>query len=600
MDAKTLGARALITLLFLSLLAIGLQQPGLANRFESSNLSPQAPALAPSLWATPLKLNFGPVGVGEVSDVQVVTVKNTGNALLANFSSASLSAPFQSSNTCASGVQPGNTCTYSFWMEPSAAGSYETSVTITTNAGSFSVELLGQGLAPQISVSPLSLDFGTVLAIPDNLDNKLADQQMVTVRNTSLAAVTVFSGGSVPAPFQFNGNNCPPSLAPGGECQFYYNFFPTTSGTFTASTTINTNAGNITVKLMGNGESQPSKVGGQKVTPREIDFGPVGVNTLSAPLDITITNLYTATSLTDFSISNPNESFTYTHTCIGSLAPGNSCVYSFRFIPSQAGQTDATTVISNNLGSFAITLHGTGVAADMSITPLSLDFGVVLTGTTSAPQYVTIKNTGLSELDDIYAAGVNPPFSGSQNCADGLLPGETCQLTFYFSPIEYGRYISPTITTGAGKAVQILLQGGMELPQVKKTFLPDAIALGNFSTLEISIDNPNPAATLFDVQISDNFPAGLVIASPLNYSLSPECGTPNFTPIAGQNSLSFSEGTILGEKSCRIRVNVTAPVVGKYPNTTSPASSKYGAGAPASDELLVVDAFRSYMPYIHK
>lgn len=600
MDVRTLGARALITLLFLSLLEIGLQQPGLANRYESSNLSPEAPALAPSLWATPLKLNFGPIGVGEESNVQVVTVKNTGNALLANFSNTSLNAPFQSSNTCASGVQPGNTCTYSFWMEPSAAGSYETSVTITTNAGSFSVELVGQGMAPQISVSPLSLDFGTVLTIPGNSDKKLADQQIVTVRNTGLAAVTGFSGGSVPAPFQLSGNDCPTSLAPGGECQFYYNFFPTTSGTFTGTSTVNTSGGSFSIKLQGKGESSPEMVGGQRVTPREIDFGPVGVNTMSDPQEVIITNLYTTTFLTDFSISDPGESISYTHTCIGSLAPGNSCAYSFRFIPSQAGQINATTVISNNLGTFAITLHGTGVAADMSITPLSLDFGVVLTGTTSAPQYVTIKNTGLSELNDIYAAGVNPPFSGSQNCSDGLLPGETCQLTFYFSPIEYGRYISPTITTGAGKAVQILLKGGMELPRVKKTFLPDAIALGNYSTLEVSIDNPNPAATLFDVQISDNFPAGLVIASPLNYSLSPECGTPQFTPIAGQSSINFNEGTILGEKSCRIRVNVTAPVVGKYPNTTSPATSKYGAGAPASDELLVVDAFRSYMPYIHK
>lgn len=599
MNAKTLGARALAIFLFLSLLAVGLQQPSLANHHETSNLAPEAPSLAPSLWATPLKLNFAPVGVGKVSNIQVVTVKNTGNALLANFSNTGLSGPFQSSNTCASGVQPGNTCTYSFWMEPAVAGAYETSITITTNAGSFSVELLGEGVAPQISVSPLSLDFGTVLASPENLDIKLAEQQIVSVRNTGLSEVAGFSGGSVPEPFQMT-NDCPPSLAPGDTCQIFYNFFPTTDGTFTTTSTINTNAGSLVVKLMGKGESEPNQVSGLRVTPREIDFGPVGLGNDSAPQDIIITNLYTATFITDFAISNVSPAFTYTHTCNQNLAPGNSCVYSFRFVPSQAGEVSSTPLISNNLGSFPVTLHGTGVAADMSITPLSLDFGVVPTGTTSAPQYVTIKNTGLTELNDIYPSGVTPPFSGSQNCSDGLLPGETCQLTFYFSPIEYGRYISPTITTGGGKAVQIILQGGMELPQVKKSFLPDAIALGNYSTLEISIDNPNPSATLFDVQLSDNFPAGLVIASPLTYSLSPECGTPKFTPIAGQSYFNISEGTILGHQSCRIRVNVTAPIVGKYSNTTSPAITRYGAGAPASDELIVVDAFRSYLPYIHK
>ncbi len=599
MDAKTLGARALAIFLFMSLLAVGLQQPSLANHHETSILAPEAPSLAPSLWATPLKLNFGPVGVGEQSDIQVVTVKNTGNALLANFSNTGLSAPFQSSNNCASGVQPGNTCTYSFWMLPSTPGAFSASITITTNAGSFTVELLGEGMAPQISVSPLSLDFGTVLASPENLDEKLAEQQIVYVRNTGLADVTGFSGGSTPEPFTMT-NGCTSSLAPGDTCQIFYNFFPTTDGTFTATSTINTNAGSFTIRLMGQGESEPNQVGGLRVTPREIDFGPVGLGNDSAPQDIILTNLYTATFITDFAISDVSPAFTYTHTCNQSLAPGNSCVYSFRFVPSQAGKVSFTPVISNNLGSFPIVLHGTGVAADMSITPLSLDFGAILTGTTSAPQFVTIKNTGLSKLDDIYPSNVNPPFSGSQNCADGLLPGETCQLTFNFSPIEYGRYISSTITTGAGKTVQIILQGGMELPQVTKTFLPGAIALGNYSNLEISIDNPNPAATLFDVQLSDNFPAGLVIASPLTYSLSPECGTPKFAPIAGQSSITFSEGTILGDQSCRIRVNVTAPVVGKYSNTTSPVISMYGAGAPASDELIVVDAFRSYMPYIHK
>lgn len=599
MDAKTLGVRALIILLFLAILATGFQQPGSAENPEPSRLAPEAPALAPSLWATPLKLDFGPVGVGVKSDIQVVTVKNTGNTLLANFSNTSLSAPFQFSTTCATGIQPGNTCTYSFWMEAAEAGSHATSITINTNAGPFSVELLGTGVPPQISVSPLSLDFGTVLTIPDNPESKLAEQQFVHIRNTGLSAVTGFSGGSVPEPFTMT-NGCTSSLAPGEGCLIFYNFFPTTEAAFSATSTITTTAGSFTVKLMGEGESQPNLIGGQRVTPREIDFGPTGLGTTSPPQDITITNLYTATFITNFTISDPGEAFTYTHNCPQSLAPSMNCAVSFRFVPPKAGQSSASPVISTSAGSIPITLHGTGVAADMSVTPLSLDFGVVLTGTTSAPQFVTIKNTGLSELKDIYAADVNPPFSGSQNCSNGLLPGETCQLTFYFSPLEYGRYISQTVTTGAGKAFQILLQGGMEKPEAKKTFLPGAIALGNYSTLEIAVNNPNPAATLFDVQLKDNFPAGLVIATPLNYSLSPECGTPKFAPIAGQSSFNFSESTILGGKTCRILVNVTAPVVGKYPNTTSPVVSKYGTGEPASDELIVVDAFRSYLPYIHK
>jgi hypothetical protein len=552
------------------------------------------------LWATPLKLDLGPVGVGETSDIQVVTVKNTGNALLANFSSTSLSAPFDSSTNCTSGVQPGNTCSYSFWMKPTGAGKFTGTLTVTTNAGPFTVELLGEGKSPEISVSPLSLDFGITTPIPKELKKAaLNDQpQIVVVRNTGMGVVTNFSGGSVTPPFEME-NNCTTavSLEPGEECQYYYNFYPTTTGPFTATSTVSTNAGSFVIKLQGKGDNT---VSGQMVTPRELDFGSVGVGFSSAIQDVTITNLNTATFITDFVISDPGDPFTYTHTCGPNLGPGESCTYSFGFSPIEVDEFNATPVITNNLGTYIISLHATGVGADVSVTPLTLDFGAILTGTTSAPQMVTIKNTGLGKLNDVYPANVNLPFSGSQNCDVELLPGETCTLTYYFSPDEYGRYISPTLTTAAGKQIQITLLGGMEVPQVKKTFLPNAIALGNFSTLEIPISNINPAATLFDVQLTDDFPAGLVVASPLTYSLSPDCGTPTFSPLAGKGSITLTDGTILGGKTCLIRINVTAPLVGKYLNTTGPVISKYGVGVPDSDVLTVVDKFRNYLPYMHK
>ena len=598
MDAKTLGVRALVALLFLAILATGYQLPGYARKLELSVQAPDAPALAPSLWVTPLKLDLGPVGIGKTSDIQVVTVKNTGNALLSNFSNTSLPAPFDFSTNCNAGVQPGNTCTYSFWIEPNGAGKFTGSMTVTTNAGPFTVEVLGEGLAPEISVSPLSFDFG--VTIPKEIKKAaLNDQpQIVVVRNIGLGVVTNFSGGNVSTPFEME-NNCTTavSLEPGEECQYFYNFFPSMSGSFTATSTVSTNAGSFIIQLQGKGDNN---VSGQMVTPRELNFGPIGIGFTSPTQDVTITNLNTATSITDFTISDPGEPFTYTHTCVSNLAPGESCSYTFSIAPRESKEYIATPLITNSLGNFPITLHATGVGADVSATPLTLDFGALLTGTTSAPQMVTIKNTGLGKLYDIYPANVNPPFSGSQNCGVELLPGETCQLTYYFSPDEYGRYISPTLTTAAGKQIQISLLGGMEVPQVKKTFLPEVIALGNFSTLEIAISNINPAATLFDMQFTDNFPAGLVVASPLTYSLSPECGTPTFSPLAGKGSIAFSDGTFLGGKTCLVRINVTAPLVGEFPNTTGPVFSKYGIGVPASDVLRVVEKFYNYLPYMHK
>ena len=71
-----------------------------------------------ALWVTPLRLNFGPVGVGSTSAQQIVTITNQGSTVLTNFAGgAPFDNQFGASQNCAGGVAPGASCQYFFTLK---------------------------------------------------------------------------------------------------------------------------------------------------------------------------------------------------------------------------------------------------------------------------------------------------------------------------------------------------------------------------------------------------------------------------------------------------------------------------------------------------
>ncbi len=585
-------------LLLMAIWTVTFLQPTSAQELRNGPVEPDAPALAPSLWASPLELDFGPVGVGETSDTQVVGVTNIGDALLANFTGGSVPFPFHAANNCAAGVQPGKSCQFSFWVTPSSAGDLNATTTISTNAGPFSVKLRARGVKPEFSVSPLVIDFGPVVPNPNEApEDSNAAQQIVVVRNIGMAELSGFSGGDVGAPFSMT-TTCPASLLPGEECQYLYNFQPTQTGSFNEISNVITSGGPFTITMTGKGQSLPFS--GQLATPLEIDFGPVGINNPGKDQDLTLTNLSITSTISGFGISELGIPFSMSENCTPSIDPGGFCKYTYFFAPLAPGAFITTSTITNSAGNFTVTLHGTGVRPELSASPLVLDFGPVENGKTSPPQKVIIKNSGKSTVTKIDTVNVNPPFSGSQSCAGGLLPGDTCELTFFYSPTN-GAY-TETMTTVSTKdmtgTIAIKLMGGVKPLELTKQFNPETIPVGGVSTLQLSIHNPNLAATSFSVALTDNFPAGMVIASPLNFNWSPECGTPTLTPVAGSASFSLADGTILGGKTCQIQLNVTAPLPKDYVNTIEQVTSKYGPGEAATATLKV--RILNYIPYISR
>jgi hypothetical protein len=171
-------------------------------------------------------------------------------------------------------------------------------------------------------------------------------------------------------------------------------------------------------------------------SPLQIDFGNVGVGTLSAPEPITVNNESGSDNLTitvaaltgpdasQFAIAAPSLPKTM-------LPSENMILTLVTYQPTATGQHTASLVISSSAGAATIALTGTGVDAKIEVTPMAIDFGTKQVGeasdTTTIHVYnhgqfaLTLMSVGLDGPDQTSFALVSPPPSGSNLDAGGEL-----------------------------------------------------------------------------------------------------------------------------------------------------------------------------------
>src|SRR6266403_529737 len=96
----------------------------------------------PGASATPTTLFFSSQAVGTTSTAKNITLQSTGTGPL-QVTSIVTAAPFSQTNNCSGSIAPAASCTIQVTFAPSAAGSASGSVTITDNAGTQTVGLIG-------------------------------------------------------------------------------------------------------------------------------------------------------------------------------------------------------------------------------------------------------------------------------------------------------------------------------------------------------------------------------------------------------------------------------------------------------------------------
>jgi centrosomal CEP192-like protein len=116
----------------------------------------------------------------------------------------------------------------------------------------------------------------------------------------------------------------------------------------------------------------------------------------------------------------------------------------------------------------------------ISVTPGNLTFGPQAPGTTSAPQIVTVRNTGTVNLA-LYplAIGMNGPFRQTNNCPNTLVPDNFCTILVVYAPTTSAgaQSGSMTVPSSAPSSPNVVTLNGTPTPWISVT--PTAIGWGS-------------------------------------------------------------------------------------------------------------------------
>jgi len=410
------------------------------------------PGATPQPVLTPTTMDFGNVPIGTVSAPQTATLQNNGTAAVSvvffNFSGSNPGG-FSESDNCGKSLAAGSSCSIAVTCEPVIV---ET-LTASLNANfpspipQQSIALTCNGTAaaaPQVALTPATANFGNVTAGTTSSAQTFA---LANAGNASLSITSISLSGANAGSFSIVSQTCGSTLAAGASCTISVTFSPPAAGSFAASLSVVDAVGTQTASLTGTGTA-PAKPQAA-LTPASANFGSQTVGTTSAAQTFTVANAGNA-ALTINSISlggNNASEFTITSkTCGTSLAASASCTISVTFAPTAAGSASATLSVSDNASGSpqTSTLTGTGTAAAApaaTLTPSTLNFGSIETGTTSTAQNATLTNTGNAPLviASVSLTGTNSAaFTSTNTCGSALAAGASCSISVTFNPASTG------------------------------------------------------------------------------------------------------------------------------------------------------------------
>jgi Abnormal spindle-like microcephaly-assoc'd, ASPM-SPD-2-Hydin len=499
---------------------------------------------APPVTLTPSILVFGSQPVGTTSSAQFLTLTNQQNVQL-NISNINASGNFSQSNNCGLMLAPGANCQINVTFAPTAGGTRTGNVSVTDDAGNSPqiANLTGNGTTPLVALSSSHLYYGLVAL------GSTSPVQTVIVTNKGAAPLsmgTVSASGDYSESDTCAGQVIQTSL----KCSLSIKFSPSITGMTAGVVTITDNAPGSPnlIALSGSG------VLPFRMSPVSLSFGTVSVGSTSAPQTITFTNYqsspvtftYTASGSYTVSPSGNNP-------CGSSLSAGSHCTLQVTFSPSTNGTINGALSVMNSTAynPQESNLFGTGsggVAGPLSFSTNTLNFGSVVTGTTSTTKSVTVTNTSATSVNGIgVTASANFSVTG---CGGTLAAGAQCKIIVTFSPSAAGPVTGAiTFTDSAAVSPQSLNLSGTGILPVM--FSPTSL---NFGSQNVGTSGAAQTVTLTNKQSS-----ALSIVS--------IAASGDYTAVSGGSYPCGSSVPGLG--SCTFAVTFTPAVTGTVPGVVT-------------------------------
>jgi len=301
--------------------------------------------------------------------------------------------------------------------------------------------------SPTITISPTALTFASTA------EGSTTAAQVVTVKNTGTATVTLTSEtitGTDSSSFLKSATTCGTTLAAAASCTVSVEFKPAAAGTLTGSLSIADNATGSpqTVALTGTGTAAPTYT--VSLSPTSLAFASTAEGSITAAQVVTVKNTGTA------AVTLTSETITGTYatsflksatTCGTTLAAAATCTVSVEFKPLAVGALTASLSIADNATGTpqTVALTGTGTAAlthTVSLSPTSVAFASTAEGSTTAAQVVTVKNTGTAAVtltsETITGTYATSFLKSATTCGTTLAAAATCTVSVEFKPLAVG------------------------------------------------------------------------------------------------------------------------------------------------------------------
>jgi hypothetical protein len=542
---------------------------GAADAFLTK-LDPTSSGAASLLYGTPLAGTSPPGGNATAAATGVVAsgagqVYVTGQTTAADFPTAVTTAAaingFQQS--CAS-CQNAQASSDTFLLAIAESSTAEPSVYFNAGSENFGSASLGSSITGQ----PLAvLNGGEASLTISNIEVLGPNAGDFSMIGESACIGTAISPGPTPL------------------CSLDATFTPSAGGAEVAFLAVTDNAPGSPqlLELKGTGDAPHAQV-----LPASLNFGNQPAGSQSASQTATIANtgnqnlVLTGEVISPLAAPFEPQGGSCQFPAAGwALAPGASCTVQIAFVPTATGPAQAQLQISDNsdLQSSAqqvIALSGTGAtpAPMAQITPAALTFGSTLVGSTSAPQSVTLENSGSAALaiDGMSIGGTNSAdfqiVSTGTTCpttSGSIATGAQCAVAVQFAPQ----------TSGATKAASLNFADNAPMS-------PQSVALSGSATSPASL-TVSPGYLDFGSQSQ-----GTTSAAQLVTITNGGSGSAGISGITIVGSSDFSQQNacppvLAAGAQCQVSVTF-APAESAAPGARS-GSLKIPGGAPATVSL---------------
>jgi hypothetical protein len=236
----------------------------------------------------------------------------------------------------------------------------------------------------------------------------------------------------------------------------------------------------------GNCDAYVAKISilaGFALNPAGLVFPAQSLNTTSQSQTVTVTNGDNPQTISSIAISGANfADYTETTTCGSSLAVGATCTITVSFTPMASGLRKASLIITDSAPGSPQVVNLSGNTSTVTLSSSSLDFKTQQVGVASAPQSVTVTNSGTTALtiSSITASG---DFSEADDCVKATLqPSTNCVIQVTYTPSAAVASIGAvTLTDNGSGSPQVILTTGTGVLEPRASLSPASLGFASQS-----------------------------------------------------------------------------------------------------------------------